>query len=281
MEGPAASGGAATAHPYRALDAPAIAAEGSKGAVQPRPADSRFLHRDKPMVGTRARTLAVAVSLVMLTVLAGAREGHGALVTVEPDAFAIGTNLRTAVEGVTLSVVGTEGAITSRPVLVRSGFDGNLGRNLATTGSMVFGQPIDFSLPLQTGQHWDEGTFGLLRADFDQPTDFVQVDLVYGDDTIALLKAFDADNNLLAEVIESGDGRTADAFDTASISRVVPDIAYVLAGGVSREATFLDNLQFNRTAVPEPGSFALLVAGLVGLGLAGWRVERRDCARAN
>jgi hypothetical protein len=167
------------------------------------------------------------------------------LVTIDPDAFPEGTDIRNSYTGVTLSVVGTDGAITSRPVLARSG-------STPTTVPNVFGQPVDTTLPLQFGWHWDENTFGMLRADFDRPTDYVQIDLIYGDDTVSVLRAFDADGNQLVEVKEDGDGRTADAFDTAVISRTEADIAYIIAGGWAAEATVLDNLKFNLFPEPTP-----------------------------
>lgn len=176
-------------------------------------------------------------------------------IVAEPDSFPQGTDLRSSFSGITLSVQGKPGVSVSSV----DGFSPFNGRNLATTGTRVFGQiPIAST---EVPQGWDHG-LGLLRADFAGPTNFVQVDLIFDDNDDAALWAFDSTGALLASFTASGDGRGPTPFVTAAISRVTPDIAYVLAGGVGGEAIFLDNLQAHISAVPEPDTAALLIAGL-------------------
>jgi hypothetical protein len=100
------------------------------------------------------------------------------------------------------------------------------------------------TLPHATGEGkvWDEDTFGLLRADFKQLADTVEIDLIFDDDDTGVLRAYDACGNLLQTVQASGDGRGPTPDATARIVREEPDIAYITAGGVQAEAHFLDNL---------------------------------------
>ena len=155
---------------------------------------------------------------------------------------------------------------TSAVVVAVSGFSFFNAMNIATTGTQVFGQ-----FPPQNVQNmgepvWNDFAFNVLRADFDVQTDFVQIDLIFRDDDVAALRAFASDGTLIHEVVGSGDGRTANAFHTATINRATADIAYVTAGGVGGEGAFLDNFSFNRIDIPEPGTLALFGLGLVGLG---------------
>ena len=121
---------------------------------------------------------------------------------VEPDDFAAGTNIQNVWSGVTLSVEGRADA----EVFSIDSYDVNLGRYMATTGTLVFGNTPVLSSALPTGQIWDEATYGLLRVDFDVKTDFVSIDLIYGDDGTGRLSAYDSDGNLLDSITKQGDG---------------------------------------------------------------------------
>ena len=154
----------------------------------------------------------------------------------EPDSALIGTNIRSAFPGVTLSVSND----TNAEVRAVDGFSRANNRNVATTGSLVFGRfPV---LSQNIPQGWDE-SLGLLRADFTFPADFVQVDLIFDDDDIGALWAFDINGTLLAKTTAAGNGRTSMSSATVTITRTIPDIAYILIGGVGEEALLLDNLR--------------------------------------
>lgn len=81
------------------------------------------------------------------------------------------------------------------------------------------------------------------RADFDDPQSMVSID-VGSDDTldIAFLRAYDADDNLLAEVF--GQGAVHSQSETLLIERPTSDIAYILAAGLGSHTAPLDNLVF-------------------------------------
>jgi hypothetical protein len=205
----------------------------------------------------------VAAALAALSATASA-----VVMTVEPDSYAAGTLIGSAYPGVTLSVDGKPAS----DVQALDGFSAFNGRNLATTGTSVFGQSPIHSLLVPQG--WDEFN-GLLRADFHNSTDFVEVDIIFDDDDFGRLRAFDSGGALLESIFVSGDGRNPIGFATATISRSTNDIAYILVGGDLGEAVFLDNLMFNQipdpTPVTEPTAIALLAFGMIGIGAAARR----------
>ena len=196
-------------------------------------------------------------------------QAQAATIMVEPDYFSVGTDIRSVFPGVTLSVQGEP--LTQ--VIVVDGYSTFVGKNVATTGTKMFGQsPATGSTIPDAEKNWDENTFGLLRADFASPVDYVRIDLIFDDDDTGFLKAFDAGGNLLATFTGQGDGRgTSSPFCppfcspsvTASITRPTADIAYILAGGVGAEGHYLDNLQVH--FVPLPAALWLFGSGLVGL----------------
>lgn len=197
---------------------------------------------------------------VLVTLLCIATKATAVIITVEPDDFSVGTDIADLYPGVTLSVADDPGAT----VQSIDGFSSFNGRNLASTGTLLFGQAPIHSASVPQG--WDEFN-GLLRADFARPTDFVQIDIIFDDDDFGRLRAFDMMGSLLETVFVAGDGRDPAPFDTALITRPSPDIAYIVVGGDLGEALMLDNLQFNLVA-PEPTTFALIGLGLAGLAFA-------------
>jgi len=184
-------------------------------------------------------------------------------ISVEPDDYAIGTDLSTIVSGVTFSVEAQPNAVVVS-VIGSSGAcgpDPQIAVPCASTDTQVFGAT---GLSPKSAP-WQQNS-GEFRADFDQLTDFVSIDLVGVDDGPAQLRAFRADGTHLQTFLAnlSGPGHNV----TASISRASPDIAYILAGGVIGERNNLDNFRFNRIAPPFPT--AILLSGpLVEDGLGG------------
>lgn len=186
------------------------------------------------------------------------------LVVVDPDNFADGVSMREPTPAVHLSVL-------TRPdsdVRSADGYSNFNDRNLATTGTRVFAQfpAISRNVPLA----WDEG-LGLLRADFDLPADFVQIDLIFDDDDVGALSAYDKGGNLLDRFTASGDGRGHVRSVTAVISRPQADIAYILAGGVGAEGHILDNLRVRLYSAAVPNIAPVANAGgdqIARVGLA-------------
>ena len=190
------------------------------------------------------------------------------IVVAEPDNFADGTDLTDAFAGVTLSVVPANvvGKPPTKVITVEGATAvGTRTTNPATTGVRVFGQAPQ---PVAGVQKFNEDRFGLLRADFAVATDYVQIDMIFDDDDVGILRAFDASGILLGSVKVSGDGRGPVPFVTGIISRISPDIAFITVGGFGSEGDVLDNLQFDlldAAAVPEPSSLVMLCVALAGL----------------
>ncbi len=83
----------------------------------------------------------------------------------------------------------------------------------------------------------------------------------------AILRAYDASDNLLGSVSSDSDGGTLDFFGLTTSS----DIARITVTVVDPYGWGLDDLRFGRAddgTVPEPGSLAMLLgAGIVGTGV--------------
>lgn len=175
-------------------------------------------------------------------------------VAAEPDYFADGSDLTVQLPGARASVPGEPdtSVIAADGIIEDPGPGAPDGpHNFATTGTLVFGQDPANAPAGGWGQGmplWNAEEFGLLRVDFDEPTNFVSIDFAFDDDDIASLKAFDAAGNLLDAVEGSGDGRGPSPTFTGSIARETADISYVTAGGLTREALYLDNLHYNLPA---------------------------------
>ena len=143
---------------------------------------------------------------------------------VEPDNYSSGAVLDTVQPGVTLS--------------------NNLaGSVFAATAS--FGAPTG-TLVLAPGptsaSGWSDDT-DELRADFDQPTSFVSIDVGSDDSSdVAFLRAFAADGTMLDEVVSPSVASGGSV--TISITRASADIDYVIAAGLGSDITPLDNLMF-------------------------------------
>jgi len=201
--------------------------------------------------------ICTAVALVfVLTPLATA------VVTVDPDAFPVGTNISNAFPGVTLSSVGP-------------GFDGDNDPSIfsidptlssipfnASTGSLVFGT---------NDNTWPDVFGGLgnaqLRIDFSQGSTLVYLDAIGNNGSdYAKLEAFDSSNNLIDSYFTAQ--MTVSSFETMMVSG--SNISYVVAGGVSGDSVGFDSMKFQ--PIPAPGAILL---GSIGLGVVSWLRRRR------
>ncbi len=132
--------------------------------------------------------------------------------------------------------------------------------------------------------YWGEFGTVLFRADFTSPTDFVAIDMLWdGFDpwgtgsSSGHLEGYDAQGNLVARAF--GFNTVPGQISQVSLSRPSPDIAFVLAVAELDDAILLDNLRFNLSPVPEPGSGVLLTAGAFLVLWAGRRARKGQTSR--
>jgi hypothetical protein len=179
-----------------------------------------------------------------------------ALIVVDPDAFAGGTNISNSFTNVTLSGPGQ-----GDPNVY------SLVSGLASTGTRIFGSGSN-------GIEWGDGFNAGMRADFAGGTNFVSIDIIGNDGfDVGQLQAFNAANILIGSYTTSGLG--SGQVETASVS--VAGIAYVIATGSANlsESVSLDNLAYDdgaSVAVPIP---AAALGGVALLGMMGISRVRR------
>ncbi len=215
---------------------------------------------------TRPSRSHTVLTLLSLTALGLAVPAVHAQTVVEPDNYADGTNISTAVSGITLSTINSGGTNSVFSTLVSPGE--------ASTGTQVFsdskGHPyFYFSSP----------TDGFLfRADFASPTNFVSLDFINNDVAIdtdfGRLEAFDASGNLVSDLTTGVLQKPGD-FQTLTATSGSNNISYILAGGdyLTKDDVNLDHLVFGSAPVPEASttvSLGLLLA-LGGLAVAAKR----------
>lgn len=189
-----------------------------------------------------------------------------AATTVDPDAFADGTDISNAFAGVTLTTVFTGADVND---ITGTGSVFSVSDPGASTGARAFGQSSSNST-------WGNGLFEYLLATFDAPVTSVSLDFFANDtsDSNPQLLAFDAMGNQIA--IASGGGvplgvpltLTVGGSGIKSVRAYWDEINRSDNGG-------LDNLVF--AAVPEPATWAMMIAGF---GLIGGAMRRRTSRAA-
>ena len=182
-------------------------------------------------------------------------------VVVDPDAFAVGTDISNAFAGVSLSAVGP-------------GWDGTTPSNVLSIDPLAHAEPFNASTGALVFGHrgmfpslWREAGLLQLRADFAGVVTDVHLDFIGNNSSdFGQLLAYDA-GGMLVDSAYTGQ-LTLSSVETLTVSG---DIAYIIAGGTSGASSLgMDNLQFN--PIPAPGAILL---GSIGVGFVSWLRRRR------
>ena len=138
-----------------------------------------------------------------------------------------------------------------------------------TTGTYISGSLSPNGTQGVYGSSSDGRSSSPLRAGFPQPTDYVSIDLGdFGVDAEQIyLRAYDRLGTLLGEsTLDISD--TDMSMHTLSVS--ASGINYVEFGSSDRRffggSIYADNLTFNAGTVPEPATWAMMLAGLGAIG---------------
>jgi len=217
---------------------------------------------------------------------------NAALITIEPDGYAAGTNLSQSVSSVNLwnfHSSGGTGAFGDVYAAVDARCATRPGDCQATTGNTVFSREQDGHIENYLAGRWGEAgaardcfqrmqtgpcspynSFDALLIGFNTATNFVEISGSYLMDW-PILFAFDSSRNLIGGGhgccnTFHGTGPDAGDFSTSTLafSSGSANIAYVIAAGWSAPSS-LDALRYNDMSVPEPGTALLLAVGLAAM----------------
>lgn len=200
------------------------------------------------MHGLISRRFCVPVFVAALALAAGAGRASAATVTIEPDDYAIGTDLTGVSPYATLLTLGEDNA--EIPEFEVTAADGSFMDDLAATGDLVFSHSgVNF---------WS--TTRKLQARFNGTTSEVGIAFAGGavlGTTTARMEVYDASGNLLGTDVS--EPTAYGVFGTLSVTRPQGDIARAVAYGGFGEFVRLDALTF-ATPVPEPAGVGVAAA---------------------
>jgi hypothetical protein len=213
------------------------------------------------------------------------------IITIEPDAFAPGTDVTHASPGVTLWTITAQDplSVLFTPTYVRQNPECLTGPCDAVTGSQGFSSDPDgygsifgrYQEARAVDQCLNDAYFGAYEFDpctvfngysalwmeFDTGADFVEIAGAWTSD-FTWMKAYDAnfqtvDQQAVPEVVLP---RNAAGFTTGFSDVTAPagNIKYVIAGSVGG-LIGLDRIRYSVVSVPEPSTLLLCGVGVVGL----------------
>jgi hypothetical protein len=240
----------------------------------------------------------IVCATLLTTTLLWSRPARADLITIEPDAFAAGTDLTAATAGVLLWTARITGSpadpLSLTPVYSQhsSACDnpGTLGTCYAATGTQgfssnsnpegtLFGSFNSARNPANCFSLVNDPNYGgspsacssfvgftALLIELSVPTTFVEIAGGWNSDFLEL-RAFSEDFSPLSfPQTLTQDPRLPGFATTGTVAMTAPDatMKYVFAGS-TEGGIALDRLRFEQQ-VPEPSTLLLTIAGLVGLG---------------
>ena len=215
-----------------------------------------------------SRRLARAVSLWGVVGATLCCCSSASAIVIDPDLFSPGTDVSTAIPGVTLRDYDETGGLSSPD---RFGPVYALTSSFATTGTLVFGHSGNAFVDSDVWAAFTPTHRASLWMDFDDPIRFFSIDAIA--DTAGdhgWLQYFGSSGELLGHVEQVIP--TAGEILNLSVSRETADIYRVLVQGADTPIVF-DNAV---AIIPEPSTALLLGIGLAGLGMRRRRA-RRGC----
>ncbi len=198
--------------------------------------------------------------LIIMTVALVLSPIANAMITADPDAYPVGTQLNNAFAGITLTALGSATNSDTRVLSYTSAY--------ASTGTLVFGDPGESLNPTT----WGNGGWDYLRVDFSQQATNVLLDFIANDssDRNPVFEAYNSSDVLVDTDTEAG---IFSSGDIVTLEVSASNIAYVLALGDpinKADSWTLDNLRYE--VIPAPGAIML---GAIGTGIIGWFRRKR------